>query len=247
MTLQPLFFDTYEGDYSHLDLAKILADRLYYGVLIKATEGNYYAPAWFRNYWQPIKNIAGDRYGKTWFRGAYHYLKFNIDAKVQADFFLKLVDKAGGWDVGDFWPVVDAELGNDGAEGGHRDSNNDASAQQIIDCTSLWAQTVKQATGRQVMLYGNGAMRDKGITSRMECDWLWFPRYTTTLPEEKYLKEGWTLDRLVMWQFYGDGSEELKNYPKVSPMGRQGDISVMVMDGGIEKMRSLLFAENPNG
>ena len=98
-----------------------------------------------------MKDVGGDRYGQTWFRGAYHFLKFNKDGQAQADFYLKTINDAGGFDVGDILPIVDVELG------GETNSNQKASAQQIIDCTSAWAERVKKETDQQVMLYGNGA------------------------------------------------------------------------------------------
>lgn len=238
--LQPLFLDIYEGDYSHPDYNKVLADPLYYGVYIKATEGNYYAPKWFIDNWNSVKTHAGTRYGDNFFRGCYLYLKFNLGGKLQADYYLDLVEKAGGWDKGDLWPVIDCELGNDGSNGHPADSNQHASAQQIMDCTSECAARIKARTGRKVMLYGNGAMRDKGIKSRMGCDSLWFPRYTATLPSDKYINEGWDLSTLFLWQYGGDDVAFLKGYPSHDPLGTHGDISVLVMPGGIPALKSQL-------
>lgn len=241
--VSPLFMDTYEGDYETADWAKVFADPLYYGIILKATEGNYYSPLWFTNNWPKVKAAAGTAYGTTKFRGVYHYLKFNLDGKLQADYLLSAVTKAGGWDVGDLWPMIDAELGNDGTDGGHRDSNQDASAQQIIDCVSACADQLHSELGRQVILYGSNAMRERNITSRMSCDWLAIPRYTATLPMSEYTGMGWSLDKLLFWQFYGDGATYLQGYPTVTPLGKSGDISVMVMNGGIETMRGQLFVK----
>ena len=240
--LQPLFLDIYEGDYAHPDYAKVLADPLYFGVILKATEGLGYAPQWFIDNWAAVKTHAGARYGDNFFRGCYLYLKYNLDGKLQADYFLNFVDKAGGWDkLGDIVPVIDCELGNDGTNGGHRDTNNDASAQQIVDCTSACAAQIKSRMGGKVMLYGNGAMRDKGIKSRMGCDYLWFPRYTATLPSDKYINEGWDLSTLSLWQFGGDSVAYLSHYPSHDPLGTHGDISVLVMNGGIPALKSNLL------
>ena len=243
--LQPLFLDIYEGDYAEPDIDEVVADQRYYGMIIKATEGLYYAPQWGIDNWPKIKQAGGDRYGSTWFRGSYCFLKFNQDGKLQADFYLQYMERAGGWDAGDLWPIVDVELGNDGKSGGKRNSNQDASRQQIEDCVTAWADWVKSQTGRQIMLYGGGAMFERGITSHMNCDWLWFPRYTPTLPANTYTRIGWSLDRLWGWQYSGDSTSYLKDYPVSCPLGKKGDITVMVLDGGIEKLCSLLWAENP--
>jgi GH25 family lysozyme M1 (1,4-beta-N-acetylmuramidase) len=203
------------------------------GAILKATEGLAFDTTWLKKNWPRVKDVAADRYGTTWFRGAYHFLKFNKDGAAQADFFLKAIDDAGGFDVGDIIPIVDVELGNDGKPDDQgrvrpRNSNWDASAQQIIDCTSAWAERVKVRTGMEVMLYGNGAMRDKGIKNRMNCDWLWIPRYTETLPKNIYERAGWTLDRVAIWQYCGDGSAALPGYPREVPDFGKVDISVVL-------------------
>src|SRR5712691_7585999 len=100
-----VFVDYYEGD-TGPDLAAVSADERYAGAILKATEGLYYAGgAWFPREWSSAHNQAG--YGDTWLRGCYHFLKFNQDGTAQADFYLKTVDAAGGWDKGDLWPIVD--------------------------------------------------------------------------------------------------------------------------------------------
>lgn len=236
-----MFVDTYSGA-PQPDWAKLVAaGPAWCGAIIKATEGTGFAPAWFGRNWPVVRALAGDRYSVDWFRGAYHFLKFNADGAKQADFYLDMIDNAGGWDLGDFWPVVDVELG------GESNSNQSASKQQIIDCTTAFANRCKQRTGRAVMLYGNGAMRDKQINDRMGCDWLWCPRYTATLPKEIYERAGWTTDRLVAWQYAGDGVGALANYPRSAPgLGVDCDISVLTMPGGIVGLRGQLWAENPN-
>lgn len=232
--LSPLFFDSWGGGYTITQFQKIASDPLYYGLIVKATEGNYYRRTWFLRNWNEIKNAAPDRYGDTWFRGTYCYLKFNMSGKLQADYYLDWIEKAGGWDHGDIWPIVDCERGKPGSV------NYAASRQQVVDITSEWVARAKERTGRPVMLYGNGIMRDLQIKSRMGCDWLWVPRYTATLPTEIYTRAGWSRDRLWAWQFYGDGATKLARYPTSTPMGKEGDISVLVMDGGLERMRKEL-------
>lgn len=158
--------------------------------------------------WPLVKNAAADRYGKTWFRGAYLFLNFWQDGVAQADNYLDTAKDAGGWDKGDIIPIIDVELGQDGKDGKHkRNPNQDATPQQIIDCTTACAQKLKSVTGRKVMLYGRGAMRDKSIKNKMGCDVVWNPAYTPTMIMHGL--EAWTMDDVVLWQYCGDGKAVL--------------------------------------
>lgn len=244
----PLIVDVFAGDldgepdWKHL----VALGAPWHGAILKATEGTYYSGVdkdtgrdWFRTNWRALRDAAGDRYGVDFFRGCYHFLKFNQDGGKQADFYLKTLEAAGGFAIGDFWPIVDVELGSE------TNSNQLASAQQIIECTSTFAARVKTQTGRKVVLYGNGAMRDKSIKNRMCCDLLWCPRYTSTLPREIYERAGWTQDQLLLWQYCGDGTASLSGYPSTVPQFGACDISVLVKDGGLSWLRANLWAENP--
>jgi len=234
MAERNLLVDLYSGDVGgHPDWNAVLAAPDFVGGIIKATEGTEFDVTWFKRHWRELKTTAGERYGTSWFRGAYHFLKFDKSGKDQADFYLRTIENAGGFDVGDIIPIVDVELGNEGKlnEAGvlvKRNSNWDASAQKIIDCTSEWSEHVKAATGQQVMLYGNGAMREKQISNRMNCDWLWIPRYTPDLPRLMYERAGWDLPSVAMWQYCGDGAAELANYPRAVPGVGKVDISVVL-------------------
>lgn len=236
----PLFIDLYQGDNPAPDWGRVWQNKSYAGAIIKATEGLYYPSpnnTWFRTNWDAIKHFGA--YGTKWFRGAYHFLKFNQDGAKQADFYLKAVEGAGGWDVGDLWPIVDVEMG------GERNSNHNATKEQVEECVEAFVAKIKRSHGRDVMLYGNGAMRDLGITSKMGCKYLWCPRYTTTLPPYIYRRAGWETTDLWGWQYCGDGTAYLEGYPKVTPIGKE-DITVLTFPGGLEGMRSKLWAENPN-
>ena len=230
-----LLVDVYSGDLGGKpNWPAVVAAPNFVGAIIKATESVAFDTSWFKAQWPAVKAAGGDGYGSTWFRGAYHFLKFNQDGAAQADFYLDTIDAAGGFDVGDIIPIVDVELGNDGKPDEHgkvhpRNSNWDASAQQIIDCTSAFAARAKERTGQQVMLYGNGAMRDKSIKDRMGCDWLWIPRYTPTLPPEMYQRAGWDLAQVAMWQYCGDGTASLPGYPNSVDNFGKVDISVSLL------------------
>lgn len=165
------------------------------GIIIKATQATNYAPQWFVKHWPRVRDVARDRYGASWFRGCYHYLDVRVDGRAQADFYLAHVERAGGWGSGDLYPIVDVELG--GPNGG-------ATAEQVIRVTTDFARRVKERTGRKVILYGRGAMRDLGIRDRMGCDAVWNPSYTREMVTNG-LTPTWSLDDVVLWQYAGDG------------------------------------------
>jgi GH25 family lysozyme M1 (1,4-beta-N-acetylmuramidase) len=237
----PLFVDVYASDLNgHLNwqaLAKL--GPPWHGAIIKATEGVTYEPSWFGRQWRAIREAVPDRFGGDFFRGAYHFLRFGVSGKAQAEYYVRAIERAGGWAIGDLWPIVDVELGSDAHP------NRRATASQVVDSTRTFAARVQELSGRKVMLYGNGAMRDLGIRDRMGCSWMWCPRYTPTLPREIYERAGWTLDELVLWQYCGDGTAFLSGYPATVPGFGSCDLSVLVHGGGIEWLRSQLWAEFP--
>lgn len=217
----------------------------WHGAIVKVSEGLSVATAkgdtgWFERNFRAVREVGGDRYGLDWFRGGYHFLRFDIDGTKQADVYLAAIEKAGGFAVGDLWPIVDVELG------GEKHPNHNATALLIEATTLAFVTRVRAASGRPVMLYGNGAMRDKGIKSRMGCDWLWCPRYTAELPRTIYERAGWTAEQLVAWQYTDGTNSELAGHPKFPPGFGPCDVSAVVLAGGIERLRSLLWAERPS-
>jgi GH25 family lysozyme M1 (1,4-beta-N-acetylmuramidase) len=235
MSERNLLVDLYSGDLRGTPNWPALVDAPdVVGAILKATEGTTFTTSWFSTNWPAVHDLVPDRYGDTWFRGAYHFLKFDRDGAAQADFYLQTVQDAGGFDVGDIIPIVDVELGNDGQPDEHgkvrpRNSNWDATAEQIVECTTAFADRVRSETGQQVMLYGNGAMRDKSITDRMGCAWLWVPRYTALLPRTVYERAGWDLESVALWQYCGDGTGFLEGYPTRFDGFGAVDISVVLL------------------
>jgi len=240
----PLLVDIYAGDLGGKpDIAKLVdAGMPWCGLLLKATQGDYYSGgSWFQKYWPQTKMLAqkAGRYGKDFFRGTYHYFDMRIDAKTQADYFLKYVERAGGWDVGDLWPMVDVEAsGNPG----------NITGQQIVDSVSTWSSAVELATGRKPVLYGGSFLAEHGVTDHCGCQLLIVARYAATLPAFVYERIGWKVEDLYAWQYCGDGDAHLVAYPSVSPLGKT-DISVLtVAKGGqsaIDWTRAHLYAEAP--
>jgi GH25 family lysozyme M1 (1,4-beta-N-acetylmuramidase) len=231
-----LFADLYEGDAEAPSWTLLATTPQFVGAIVKCTEGLHYAPDWFINAWRGIRNAAPVRYGSTWMRGAYHYLHFTGDGQVQADTYLAHVERAGGWGAGDIVPIVDVERGPANGANAH------AGATEVIDTTSAWAARVREVTGRRVMLYGRGLLRDLGIRDRMGCDLVWCPAYTADLV--RHGVEQWTLDETPLWQYAGDGQGDASRHhlPLRGPL--PGDLSVFV-DGArkptIERLRAMLL------
>lgn len=217
----------------------------WHGVILKATEGRagaaWEAPslAWFGRHWPAVRHGGGERYGSSWFRGAYHFLRVREDGAAQADHYLATIERAGGWDVGDLWPIVDVESSR---------ANAGATRAQVEDVTSSWVERVRQRTGRDVVLYAGYWLAELGITSRMGCSWLWYAAYTRTLARATYERIGWDAASLWAWQYAGADARgplaELAGYPHTTPIG-DADISALMLPGGIEATRARLWAERP--
>lgn len=177
----------------------------YVGAILKATQGTKYRKtSWFVANWPRARDAAAGRYGTSWFRGAYHYVVFDLAGAPQADFFLDTVERAGGWEDGDLHPIIDVERGKEGT------AQHRATRQQVIDVVSAWIERVKARTGRKVILYGRGAMRDLGIASRMGADLLWNPSYTNPIrPTDRI---GWPASKVPLLQ-YTDGRTNKTKYP----------------------------------
>jgi hypothetical protein len=218
-----LIADLYPFDNEHPSWTEAQTSPLLGGAILKATQGKRYGyTKWFIDNWGPLRTTAGARYGDTWFRGAYHFYGFYDAAgtpEEQADFFLKTVDSAGGWDTGDLAPVVDVELGGDNAS-----AAAGLSASQIVDQIGRYTAVIKRALGCPVMLYGGSAMRDKGITDHMGCDFVWTAQLAAALSPQTHERAGWTDAGTVLWQ-YTDGQVNHTSFPtKLSGLG--GDLSV---------------------
>jgi GH25 family lysozyme M1 (1,4-beta-N-acetylmuramidase) len=220
--------DLYHGDLgARPDFDALVAARSprWHWAILKATQGVAYPHrGWFITNWDRVKAAAGARYGQDFFRGAYVYLNFHQSGKLQADHYLKTVDDAGGWDDGDMLPILDVERGQPSS------ANYGAKQRQVEDVVGAAALRLKQSTGRRVMLYGRGAMRDLGITSKMGCDVAWNPAYTSRMPSMK--EYGFPLDDVVMWQYAGSETVKvpLDGYTNVVPKFGRVDANVF-LDG----------------
>lgn len=240
MTIDPLFIDTYAGDLGgRQNLSKLIAaGPPWHGIGLKATEGTRYdGGAWFREKWGQARELAGDRYGLDWWRYAYHYWHADADPMVQADNFCQTVDLAGGWDVGDLWPMIDVERAG---------QPSGTTTRQVIDGVSACAARIRELTGCSPTLYGGSYLADLGVRDHMGCARLAVARYTATLPTIVEQRIGWKLTDVLWWQYDGDGESHLAGYPQISPMGRL-DISATLIAGGGAAALSHLRQNTPFG
>jgi GH25 family lysozyme M1 (1,4-beta-N-acetylmuramidase) len=233
----PIFVDEYALD-RQADWNKLaMAGPPWHGALLKVSQGlNYNSGPWFPRNWAALRQAKLASGRTDFYRGAYHYIEIAQSGKAQAEYFLALVAAAGGIEADDLWPVVDVETAN----------NGDPSEQQIVDCTTEYAETIKIETGRKVMLYGGSFLYDHGITSQMGCDYLWIARYTATLPANVYQRIGWPLEKLFGWQYRADTFHALLKtregitYPDAAPGCGAVDLTVLTLPGGLEALQAQL-------
>lgn len=244
MTISPVFHDLYaldDGGMPNIG-AVVHAGRPWAGVILKATEGVYYPkdPTWFKAYWPVVKDAANARYGVDWFRGAYHYWRGDEDPVKQADFYLGLIDLAGGWSSGDLWPIVDVETAEQPAG---------LSNQQIIDSVYAYAARIVSCHGRQPVLYAGSYLRDRRITDHMGCQLLWTAAYGSTLPEHLYHDIGWPLSKLLAWQYEStEGYAGPAGYPQSSPIGAgPQDLSALTIANGATPDQQLAWLRDNIG
>ncbi len=122
----------------------------YVGLMLKCTEGTRYPTDWFVTVWRRARDCArtpaGDVYGAEWFRGAYLFPDLEKPGIPQADFWLRTIEKAGGYDqVGCMSPWLDIE---------YTKRNAGATKQQVLDCVIPIVDKVYDAIGRRMTIYG---------------------------------------------------------------------------------------------
>lgn len=222
----PLIVDAFYGDgIKPTDWKTLaLAGMPWAGAIIQACHGTDVS-GWFVDSWDSVRTAGGPRYGIDWFRGAYAYFVVTDErnAVEQADAFLSAVDAAGGWDDGDLWPMIDVE---------RADQNPNVTKDQVVNCGNAWSDRILHAGGRRPGLYGGSFLRSLNITDHLGCQLLWFPRWTSTLPESSYNAIGWSRDRLWGWQYCGDGTASLAGYPSVTPIGKHDITAIVIGDAG---------------
>ncbi|GAB4417671.1 MAG: hypothetical protein Kow002_04170 [Anaerolineales bacterium] len=101
---------------------------------MKATEGTAYEDDTFPKNWKDAKSVGI-------LRGAYHFFHPNMDAKKQADLFIKYVKKTN--DLGELPPVLDLEV----------QDNQPNSV--IISRAKTWLDQVEQEFGKRPIIYSS--------------------------------------------------------------------------------------------
>ncbi len=238
IALQPCLVDCYGLDGVGLaQLAALLAAGWpWAGIILQCSNGLGVAGSvdWFPSMWKAAR--ATPRYGTDWLRAAYQYHRVGVDPVKQADFALDIIDKAGGWGVGDLWFAIDIERGQQPAG---------ATAAQVEDSVSRCAERVLSRTGRAAMLYAGSYTRDLGITSRMGCSLLWFPEWDGQLSWPTVGRMGFDINSTELWQVRGDKPATVPGYPTDSPIPGQ-DYSIMVR-GNLPAAQGLAWTLARNG
>lgn len=232
----PLSIDIYPGD----NVARFLVHRAasagapWHMLCFKASEGldaRWTAPEWFKTMWRiangkTCEDVAA-RVGTDLWSAAYHYLHLHLDGAKQAEHAHRQIIAAGGYSRGTAYWWVDVEEGTNRFMG--------ASARQAIDCTSKFAERMRELSGRPVVLYCGwwlrGLLKDAGLKSRMGCEYILPAAYTSKLDSRSYTDVGFDLSTLFGWQYCGDGTEVLDGYPGVTPLGPE-DIAAITVNGG---------------
>lgn len=216
----------------------VVMDKEVVGCYVKASEGLGWGSAnedWFRRCWRELRTVGGSRYGTDWFRGCYHFLRFQQDGARQADYFMDLIESAGGWDVGDLVPWVDIEEGGQGTwSGGERlervvdQAKRRRLVREVTDCASAFVSRVRERRpGIKVGVYGRGLFRDLGMTAcRFGADVVCNPAWTERMPPmDGY---GWPLADIVEWQLCGDGAVAARGFPSELPGWGKTDYSAFI-------------------
>jgi lysozyme len=99
---------------------------------LKATEGVAHVDSTFAQNWVNTKRVGI-------LRGAYHYLRGDMDGKLQADLYLQTI----GIEAGDFPPVLDVENIN----------NENVPNSKMIAQAEIWLQRVEEITHRKPIIY----------------------------------------------------------------------------------------------
>lgn len=129
-------------------------------------------------------------------RGAYHFLDGGAGSapgKVEAEFFLKIIEEAGGFKDGDILPVVDVEWPPRGGEY--------FEVEQLAD----YLETIENSINTQVTLYTGRWYWDK-IKDKDLLFWcargrpLWVAAYTQAVPKAPAPWTNWDI-----WQFTDKG------------------------------------------
>ncbi len=145
---------------------------------LKATQGAHYNDPAFQRHWAMTKRCGIAR-------GAYHFFDPRLDAKAQAEHFLRRIKN----DPGELPPVVDVERGFD-----HQHIHCD----QYMKALRAFIDHVQTVSGRAAMIYTGHRFWSKSLCDRTDFrdHPLWIAHYTASRPR---LPGGWK--RWQLWQY----------------------------------------------
>ena len=161
-------------------------------VFVKASEADTYRDPTFGGNWSGAKSAG-------LLRGAYHFFRCNVDAKKQADSFIKYVKSFN--DDGELPPVLDLE------------THDNQKKEKIIPAVKTWLDRVEASLGKKPIIYsGYYFLQDYfsepgGGPPMWAKDYpLWIAQYPNQyLPGmEPSLPRGWF--RWTFWQYSKKGS-----------------------------------------
>lgn len=163
-----------------VDWGKVVAAG-YTFAFVKATDGVHYSNAdYFYDNWPKMK-AAGI------IRGAYHFYESDDDPVAQANYFVGVLEKAGGLGKNDLPPVLDFERATSGSN------------------VLKFLQTLKAKTGRTPIIYVNESFASSYLTNPAFAAYpLWLAEYGVDQPKVPTTWAGagrsWTF-----WQNSEDG------------------------------------------
>lgn len=209
------------------------------GAILKVSQGVSWPKKysdWFERNFRALGEMFGSDRGSKRFIGGYLYAQFFQNPVHQAELYMQSMERAG-WTPGlDIVPILDVE------GGGERAANRRASDQQVIDCVAKAAEWLRGHTGKGVMLYGRGLMRDLSIVSKMGCDRVWNPSYTKEMVTNGLtgrLPDGerapWQLEDIKLWQYGGDGVGDARVHHLPLELKGFGKVDMSVFIAGKER------------
>ena len=242
--ISPVIVDVYPRDKPVDWTAYIAAGHPFVGAVFKLSQGLHYEYAgWAYQQRQPF--VRSPRYGVDLLDGFYHYLDFGSDGTRQADWFWGLMERIGGEQIGTLWAMVDAERGGQTVA---------LTKSRVEGCIGAFAQRYQQLSGRTATLYGGELLRAIGAHGRYGCGRSSVALYASELhglretTAQFLARTGTDLAHLLSWQYQGtEAPSGPAGYPRLIPGGGAVtyDISALTLPGGLEALRSQLWAERP--
>ncbi|MBA2718951.1 MAG: hypothetical protein H0U52_06890 [Chloroflexi bacterium] len=249
---QPLLVDLYPKDLGGKpDVAALVAaGSPWSGLILKVSQGLFcpsqikgYTDEWLMKHGPLARTLAGERYGWDWWRGFYHYADVSKSASLQVDWFLRLVEKCGGWGRGDLWPMLDMEQARNPEKPGRA---------HLEDWINTYADAMARKHGRRPTLYGNIYLWENHVQGLCGCENLILARYRPTLTPDKHERIGIPASKLLGWQYVGTQEPGRPpsigpgGYPMITPLSHERqDITALVVEGGLEHLRAHTWAERP--